>query len=60
MTDFLTYEERLKYILYLIERKRTGTPRELAKKLSVSKRTAKRMIETLRLKGENITYCRTI
>jgi len=60
MTDFLTYEERLNYILYLVERKSTGTPSELAQKLNVSKRTVKRMIETLRLKGNNIVYCRTI
>lgn len=59
MTDFLTYEERLNYILYLVERKRTGTPSELAAKLNVSKRTVKRMIETLRLKGNGIVYCRT-
>lgn len=60
MTDFLTYEERLNYILYLVERKSTGTPSELAERLNVSKRTVKRMIETLRLKGNDIIYCRTI
>lgn len=60
MTDFLKYEERLNYIIYLAERKRTGKPITLAKKLGVSKRTVKRMVETLRNKGINIIYSRIL
>ena len=60
MTDFLTYEERLNHILFLVEKRQTGTPSELADKLGVSKRTVKRMIRVLRLKRKNIEYSRTI
>ncbi|NJO02342.1 MAG: HTH domain-containing protein [Bacteroidia bacterium] len=36
----------------------TGTPGELAQKLEVSERTAKRMIAQLRESGLDIRYCR--
>jgi Mn-dependent DtxR family transcriptional regulator len=58
MTDFPTYQERLKYILYLVEKKRTGTPKELAEKLGVSESTIKRMVSRLRAEGHNIVYSR--
>lgn len=59
MTTYLEYERRLKYILYLIKRKRTGTPKQLARKIGVSERTIKRMISVLRQKGEKIIYSYT-
>lgn len=59
MTTYLEYEKRLEYILYLIKRKRTGTPMQLANKLGVSERTIKRMISVLRQKGEEIIYSYT-
>lgn len=59
MTNFLKYEERLNYIIYLAEREQTGTLTSLADKLGVSKRTVKRMVEALRSKGINITYSRS-
>jgi predicted DNA-binding transcriptional regulator YafY len=56
MTDFRTYEERLKYIEYLAKFRMTGTSKDLAKRFDVSTRTAKRMISYLRNKGVNIRF----
>ena len=41
----------------LIRRKATGTPRELARKFSVSERTVYNLLETLRQMGAEIEYC---
>jgi len=60
MTDFPTYEKRLEYLLWLIEKHQTGSLEQLASKLKVSKRTVKRMICHLRDKGYKVSYCRTI
>lgn len=60
MTDFITYQERLDYIVQLAERSRTGTPENLATKLGVSKRTIKRMVYVLREKGIPIKYNRDL
>jgi predicted DNA-binding transcriptional regulator YafY len=56
MTDFQKYQERLKFIEYLAEHKRTGTSKALAQKLGVSVRTAKRMIRHLKDNGVNIKF----
>lgn len=48
----------LQRILDLIERKATGTPKQLAKKLGVSKRTVVRMIGELRDKDHKIEFQR--
>ncbi|WP_040497579.1 HTH domain-containing protein [Fulvivirga imtechensis] len=53
----LKYFERTKYLLELIEKERTGRPRELAHKLNVSERTIYRIIEELRIHSTNeITF----
>lgn len=44
--------------MYLAERRRAGTPRQLAKKLDVSERTVERMIQQLRDTGYPIKYNR--
>lgn len=58
MTNYVTYAERLKYILYLVEKEQTGTPQELANRLIVSKSTVLRMIRVLKIKGNKIVYDR--
>jgi DeoR/GlpR family transcriptional regulator of sugar metabolism len=58
MTNFLTYQERLDYLLQLVTHGNTGSPSSLANRFGVSKRTIKRIIDVLRLKGYNISYCR--
>jgi predicted DNA-binding transcriptional regulator YafY len=60
MTDFITYQERLDYIVQLAERSSTGTPENLATRLGVSKRTIKRMVYVLREKGIPIKYNRDL
>jgi len=52
-----TYLERLQRIDQLIRLKATGTPRELADKLEVSKRTAQGYIQSLKDMGAPISYC---
>ncbi|HFA49584.1 MAG TPA: helix-turn-helix domain-containing protein [Bacteroidetes bacterium] len=44
---------------YLIKRKATGTPDELAKRLSISRSALYNYIEVLRDLGAQITYCRS-
>lgn len=55
---FFNYTEKLETIKYLSELKRTGTVVKLAEKLSVSERTAKRMVRHLRNQGFPIVYNR--
>ena len=43
----------------LIRQKRTGTPDELAKRLSVSRATVYNIIDDLNSHGAEIRYCRT-
>jgi len=40
--------QKLKYFIYLIEKKRTGTPSEAAEKLGLSERTIYSYVKTLR------------
>jgi predicted DNA-binding transcriptional regulator YafY len=40
--------QKLKYFIYLIEKKRTGTPSEVAEKLGISERTIYSYVKTLR------------
>jgi DeoR/GlpR family transcriptional regulator of sugar metabolism len=39
--------QRLQYVKWLIERKATGSPKDLAEKLNVSERTVYRLVQTL-------------
>ena len=56
--DFLTYTERLEYILSLIEKGFLQSPNCLVKKFNISEKTARRMISCLRMRGYNIVYCK--
>jgi biotin operon repressor len=50
--------ERLERLAYLIQRKATGSPEELAEKLGVSVRTVANLLDQLRNWGAEIAYCR--
>ncbi len=54
----LTQIERMKYIDWLIRRKATETPKQLAEKLNVSVITIYRYIRELKDMGAPIVYCR--
>jgi Mn-dependent DtxR family transcriptional regulator len=47
-------------ILKLIELKCTGSPEDLASRLGISKRSAKRLVSEMREGGLNIKYCQII
>jgi predicted DNA-binding transcriptional regulator YafY len=55
---FEEYQEKLDSLKKLVEFGNTGRPAELAKKLNISERTARRMIERLRLQGYDVVFCR--
>lgn len=55
---FIEYSRKLEAIKDMAEHKRTGSPRQLAEKLEISKRTAARMVEHLRNNGIPIIYNR--
>ncbi len=55
----LKYYERTKLLIEMIERKKTGSPKDLAKKLQVHERTVYRIIDDVRLTLPNkIVYCK--
>ncbi|MBX2897098.1 MAG: HTH domain-containing protein [Cyclobacteriaceae bacterium] len=56
--DFLTYSERLEYILSLIEKGFLQSPNYLVEKYNISERTARRMISSLRMLGHDVVYCK--
>jgi len=56
--DFRTYENRLSYILELIEKQRLRSIADVAKRFECSNRTVMRMINHLREQGHNIEYDR--
>jgi DeoR/GlpR family transcriptional regulator of sugar metabolism len=56
--DFRTYENRLTYLLELIEKQRLRSISEVAKKFDCSNRTVKRMLNHLREQGHDICYDR--
>jgi predicted DNA-binding transcriptional regulator YafY len=55
--SYQSYTEKLKYLLWLIEKK-SGNAKELSEKLEVSERTVKRMIAHLKDQDYNISYNR--
>lgn len=58
MCDYLEYTEKMHRLCDLINRKATGGPKKLAKKLEVSERTVKRFIEQLRDRNFPVIYSR--
>jgi len=51
--------ERLKRLDQLIRLKMTGTPKELARRLKISKSTIYNLINVMKCQGANIYYCAT-
>ena len=49
--------QQLERLDALIRRKSTGSPKELARKFSVSERTVYNLLEALRQMGAEIEYC---
>lgn len=54
---FLEQIQRLERVHYLIKRKATGTPQELARRLDVSLRTVHEVIRAMKELGGPIYYC---
>jgi DeoR/GlpR family transcriptional regulator of sugar metabolism len=57
---FDDYQEKLNQIENLIQSANTGSPKELAKKLNISERTVRRLIEKLKVKNYPIKFSRKI
>jgi predicted DNA-binding transcriptional regulator YafY len=57
--DFYNHKkQQIERILYLAERESTGNLRELSRRLEVSERTVKRIVQYLRDEGIPIVFCR--
>ena len=56
--DFITYSERLDYLLDLIKKERVDSPKIAAEKFDCSEKTIRNMINKLREKGFEIEYCK--
>jgi len=56
--DYITYSERLDYLLDLIKNEKLFSPREVADKFDYSEKTVRNMINCLREKGFEIDYCK--
>lgn len=56
--NFRKYIERITYLDELIRKERTGTPEELANRLSISRAQLYNIIESLRDEGLAIGYAR--
>ncbi|MHA7130683.1 hypothetical protein [Algoriphagus namhaensis] len=55
----LKYYERTKLLIELIEKKKTGSPKELADKLGLQERMIYNILDDLRLAlGREICYCK--
>lgn len=50
--------EKLNQIEKLIAHANTGSPKDLAKKLHISERTVRRLVEKLKMKNSSIKFCR--
>lgn len=56
--DYCTYSEKLTYLEWLIRQKHAGSSYELASRLEVSRSTVKRMVNQLRNRGMDVSYCK--
>jgi biotin operon repressor len=54
--NYLTYSQRLTYMLELIEKGALNSPVDLSEKFNCSEKTVRNMINTLRLMGHDINY----
>lgn len=58
--DYITYAERLDYLLEMIEKERLFSPQQIASKFNCCDKTARNMINALRARGNKIEYCKTL
>lgn len=59
MAAGLKYYERTKLLIELIEKKKTGSPKELAGKLGLKERMVYNVLDDLRLTlGKEVCYCK--
>lgn len=56
--SYKEYTEKLSAIAVLAKKCATGPPLDLANRLDVSEKTARRMVNHLRQQGNKIRYCR--
>ncbi len=56
--DYLTYSNRLDWLLELIENGWISTPEQICEKFNCCDKTARNMINILRKKGYKISYCK--
>jgi predicted DNA-binding transcriptional regulator YafY len=56
--QFGKYQQRMEYLIELIRKERTGSPRKLAAMLGVSERMVYRYLEELAIGQGKICYCR--
>ncbi|MFZ2906536.1 MAG: HTH domain-containing protein [Cyclobacteriaceae bacterium] len=57
--QFDKYTQRMRYLQELIEKQKTGTPEELAKKLGISRRMLFEYLTAIKENGMPVQYCRT-
>jgi len=55
---FKAYQERLNYLLDLVEKETVHSPKQMARQFSCNEKTVRNMINTLRQQGHVIVYCR--
>ncbi len=55
--NYLTYNEKINYLLEMIEKERLTSMKQASEKFECSRSTIKRMIKTLREQGHSIKYC---
>ena len=56
--DYLTYSERLNYLLEMIEKGQLLSLKQASEKFGCSESTIKRMLKTIREQGHHIKYCK--
>ena len=56
--QFGNYQQRMEYLLELVQAERTGSPIKLASRLGVSERMIYRYIDELAMQQGEICYCR--
>jgi len=54
--DYLTYTERINYLITLIEKGQVKSPNCIAKRFNCTEKTIRNMINRLREQGHNIIY----
>ncbi len=55
---YLEYNQKLESLQYYIKSRSAVNVDALSQKLEVSRRTVLRMVETLRLQGVNVQFCK--